>query len=200
MKFGIIAGAAFVVSLVGATVAGIAMTEPPVDEHGTSADSLSDSTSHVADTSHVPEDTSSNQTDSHGTEEEPADSSSHEPPTEHGDSVSSDSTVSHDADTTTEVLPQPAEPDVNELVLPPESIETRRQESAMRIARILAAMRPRDAAAVLQHMTDQEIVDILRYFNSRKAGAVLAGLSEERAAAISRKLLTLCDGCGGDEG
>ena len=84
--------------------------------------------------------------------------------------------------------------------IPPESLEARRQESAQQIARILSAMKADEAAAVLKHMTDEEVVNILRYFNTRKAAGVMAGLSETRAAAISRRLLLSCEGCGGPNG
>ncbi len=63
------------------------------------------------------------------------------------------------------------------------------EESVRQTARIFSAMRASNAAAVLVHLTDDEIVGILKFFNARKAAAVLSEFSEERAASISRMLL-----------
>ena len=64
-----------------------------------------------------------------------------------------------------------------------------REESARQLARVFSAMRAQDAAAVLEHMSNDEVIDVLRFLNSRAAGAVLSALDDARAAELSRELL-----------
>lgn len=80
---------------------------------------------------------------------------------------------------------------------PPKRTQEEREQAAIQLARIVSAMRPDDAAAVLKHMSDDEVIDVLKNLNARQAAGVLAGLSAVRAAAISQRLLTRCERCGG---
>ena len=64
-----------------------------------------------------------------------------------------------------------------------------REEAARQLARMFTAMRAQDAAAVLQHMTNAEVIGVLRFLSARQAGAVLSALDRERAAELSRELL-----------
>lgn len=73
------------------------------------------------------------------------------------------------------------------------------EESVRRLARIFSAMRSREAADVLKHLDDAEIVSILSFLNSRKAAGVLSALSEERAAAVSRILMSRRSGKAGSQ-
>ncbi len=68
-------------------------------------------------------------------------------------------------------------------------------QSIRYLSRIFANMRPDDAAGVLRHLPNEEVAGILRFFNSRVAAGILSGLSEERAAEISRLLLHGCEKC-----
>lgn len=58
--------------------------------------------------------------------------------------------------------------------------------SPARIAKIFAAMPARDAAKVMQEMSDDDIHVILGAMNDRQAAAILAGFPAERVARISR--------------
>jgi len=58
-----------------------------------------------------------------------------------------------------------------------------------RIAKIFAAMSPKDAARVLQQMDDTDVQTVLSGLNERQAAAILSGFPAERAAAISRASL-----------
>jgi hypothetical protein len=62
-------------------------------------------------------------------------------------------------------------------------------DGAGQVARIFAAMQPRDAAAVLGHMSNREIEQILMGMPARQAAAVLTNLEPDRAAALSRAVL-----------
>lgn len=55
-----------------------------------------------------------------------------------------------------------------------------------RIAKIFAAMSPRDAARVLEQLDDTDVQTVLSGLNDRQAAAILAGFTPARAAAISR--------------
>lgn len=63
------------------------------------------------------------------------------------------------------------------------------EDGAGQVARIFAAMQPRDAAAVLGHMSNREIEQILMGMPARQAAAVLTNLEPDRAAALSRAVL-----------
>lgn len=58
------------------------------------------------------------------------------------------------------------------------------------VARVLAAMKPPQAAKVLSQLSDDEVEGILRAVGPRQAADFLANLSVERAGVLSRRLLT----------
>lgn len=60
---------------------------------------------------------------------------------------------------------------------------------ADQLARIFAAMQPRDAARVLSHLRDNEIRDVLTLMAPRQAAAVLSNMEPGRAAVLSRSVL-----------
>jgi hypothetical protein len=64
-----------------------------------------------------------------------------------------------------------------------------REASARQLARVFSSMRAQDAAAVLKHMSDDEVIDVVRFLNSRTAAQVLSALDDARAAELSRKIL-----------
>lgn len=57
------------------------------------------------------------------------------------------------------------------------------------VARVLAAMKPPQAARVLSQLSDDEVEGILRAVGPRQAADFLANLSVERAGVLSRRLL-----------
>ena len=58
-----------------------------------------------------------------------------------------------------------------------------------KLAKIFAAMRPREAALVLDQMQDGEIQAVLGFLGDRQAAAILGSLPPERVAAISRAVI-----------
>ena len=58
-----------------------------------------------------------------------------------------------------------------------------------RLARIFAAMRPDQAARVLEQMTDAEIRLLLSHLRERQAAAIMSSISPERAAVISSAVI-----------
>lgn len=72
---------------------------------------------------------------------------------------------------------------------PPAGEPAQLSESARRLGKVFAAMRPADAAAVLQQLTDAEARDVLLAMPDRAAGAILTQFEPGRAASISSGLL-----------
>jgi flagellar motility protein MotE (MotC chaperone) len=62
-------------------------------------------------------------------------------------------------------------------------------ESSATVARILAAMKPKDAQAILAHLDDDQIEGLLRSLPVRQSAAMLSLLESQRAATMSRRLL-----------
>ena len=62
-------------------------------------------------------------------------------------------------------------------------------EGIQRMARIFTAMKPKDAAAVLERMTDLEVRGVMLQMGDRPAAAILSVFDPERAAALSQIVL-----------
>jgi len=62
-------------------------------------------------------------------------------------------------------------------------------EGIRRMARIFGAMKPQEAAAVLQRMSDEEVRGVMLQMGDRPAAAILSVFDPERAAALSRVVL-----------
>ena len=62
-------------------------------------------------------------------------------------------------------------------------------EASRKLAKIFEAMKPADAAAVLQGMENSEVRGILLSMDERQAGAILGGFEADRAAALSQLVL-----------
>lgn len=62
-------------------------------------------------------------------------------------------------------------------------------EGIQRMARIFTAMKPKEAAAVLERMTDLEVRGVMLQMGDRSAAAILSVFEPERAAALSRIVL-----------
>ena len=62
-------------------------------------------------------------------------------------------------------------------------------QGAMQLARMFSSMKPVDAAAVLQELTDNEVDAILRHMQGRLAGQILGEFEPARAALLSRTVL-----------
>lgn len=67
-------------------------------------------------------------------------------------------------------------------------------QTAERLSKIFAQMKPAEAAEVLSHLSDGEIERILIGIRERDAAAILGQLEPERAASVSRRVLQ-----GGDD-
>ncbi len=63
-----------------------------------------------------------------------------------------------------------------------------------KVSRIFAAMPPKDAAKVLEQLSDTEVTEILRSLSEKQAAGIMQFLPPARAAAISKLALK-----GGDE-
>ncbi len=89
--------------------------------------------------------------------------------------------------------PTPHRPDSPApVVQPPRHIEPDPAALAAaykQVARVLAAMKPPQAAKVLTQLSDDEVEGILRAVGPRQAADFLANLSVERAGVLSRRLL-----------
>jgi MgtE intracellular N domain len=88
----------------------------------------------------------------------------------------------------------------SEEIAPPDDPETRpsisdgaramlESEGAKKLAKIFGAMKPKDAAAVLQQMEDEEVEAILHNMSDRLAAKVLEAFDPARAAELSRVVL-----------
>lgn len=62
-------------------------------------------------------------------------------------------------------------------------------EGIRRMARIFTAMKPKDAAAVLERMTDTEVQGVMLQMGDRAAAGILSVFDPERAAALSQIVL-----------
>ncbi len=62
-------------------------------------------------------------------------------------------------------------------------------EGIRRMARIFTAMKPKDAAAVLERMTDAEVQGVMLQMGDRAAAGILSVFDPERAAALSQIVL-----------
>ncbi|MEO8633729.1 MAG: hypothetical protein ABI587_00490 [Gemmatimonadales bacterium] len=58
------------------------------------------------------------------------------------------------------------------------------------VARVLSAMKPPEAAKVIAFLTDDEVEGLLRSVGPRQAADFLTNIPKERAAVLSRRLLT----------
>ncbi len=62
------------------------------------------------------------------------------------------------------------------------------------VSRILVNMKPKDAAVILGHLSDDHVEGILRSVGVRQAAALLTALPPERAAVMSRRLIERAPG------
>lgn len=58
------------------------------------------------------------------------------------------------------------------------------------VARVLSAMKPPEAAKVIAFLSDDEVEGLLRSVGPRQAADFLTNIPKERAALLSRRLLT----------
>ena len=72
----------------------------------------------------------------------------------------------------------------------PDDGEDERDAGARRLAKIFAVMDAGEAASVLRQLSDEEIEAVLRRMSERNAAPILEAFPPERAAALSRVLLT----------
>jgi len=57
------------------------------------------------------------------------------------------------------------------------------------LSRIYSAMKPSEAAEVLSHLGEEDVIGILSKFGARQAAQILGAMPRERAAALSQRLL-----------
>jgi flagellar motility protein MotE (MotC chaperone) len=57
------------------------------------------------------------------------------------------------------------------------------------LSRIYSAMKPVEAAEVLSHLGEEDVIGILSKFGARQAAQILGAMPRERAAALSQRLL-----------
>jgi hypothetical protein len=122
---------------------------------------------------------------------------------EGGDSVTVASAAEHVEETVADssvVLPAGEAVDLSEdlpvssdIGAPPAAGSTAADEPKMepaRLAKVFASMQAREAARVLEHLNDSEIQVILAGVGNREAAAILSNLTPERAAVISRAVIS----------
>lgn len=172
MNKNIIMGAAAGLLLgVGGGTAFVVMTKPDSPPAGVhmAADSLAaDSSAHAlaGDSAHATTDSSA----AHVVASSPADAG-HAPATAsaHGESGE----------------PAPATPPQTRSAASPA-----RDSTSVRLGRIFGAMKPEDAAAVLSRLDDAEVKAVLFQLSDRKAAEILARFPGDRAANLTKTLLT----------
>ena len=121
-----------------------------------------------------------------------ADSSGHATP---GDSAGAPAADAHGAAETSHAqtpLPQTAAPAP---VGPPQPRTAvtpipRADSVSVRLARIFGAMKPEEAAAVLAKLEDGDVKAVLFQLSDRKAAEILARFPGERAATLTKTMLT----------
>ena len=64
--------------------------------------------------------------------------------------------------------------------------DTAREASQKRVAKVFTSMDAKQAAKVLEHMTDNDVQIILGYVGPRPAAAIMAELPPERVAILSK--------------
>lgn len=57
------------------------------------------------------------------------------------------------------------------------------------VARVLSNMKPTDAAAIVAHLSDDQLDGVLRQLGVRQAASLMGALPVERAAAMSRRMI-----------
>ncbi len=68
--------------------------------------------------------------------------------------------------------------------------EAAREAARDRLAKMFTAMEPKGAAAVLERLDDEEAARVLGAISERQAGKILEYFTPQRAAGVSRALLT----------
>jgi hypothetical protein len=90
-----------------------------------------------------------------------------------------------DGQTASPSFSEPAENPVPPPIDPTELIN----EGPARLAKIFGAMEPKDAAAVLENLSDIEVESILLTMSDRKVAGILGEFAPERAASLSRVVM-----------
>jgi hypothetical protein len=94
------------------------------------------------------------------------------------------------ADTTTESPPDLATAELTPVEMAASAREAIGVPEALeRLGKIFMAMKPRDAAAVLEHLNDQEVEAILFQLREKNAAQILGNFPPDRAAVLSRSVL-----------
>ncbi|MFN0181403.1 MAG: magnesium transporter MgtE N-terminal domain-containing protein [Gemmatimonadales bacterium] len=62
-------------------------------------------------------------------------------------------------------------------------------ERAKAVAKVVAAMKPKEAIGILERLTDDEVERIVRQLNPKQMAALLGAMPTERAALLGRRLL-----------
>lgn len=108
----------------------------------------------------------------------------------------------HDAATPTDVAnaasPQPNAPGADGHATPDAATSTPAKRSASaeadstfaRLSRIFGAMKPADAAVVLEKLDDASVRMLLLNLSDRKAAAILSSMPGEKAAMVTRTMLS----------
>jgi hypothetical protein len=128
-----------------------------------------------------------------------APAASHATAQQAADSTAQDSTT-HDSTTTAPAVHgTPAKADSAPAHADASPVESTVADSVQRaqvrrIARIFAAMAPREAAKVLQQLNDEDVSVIVASLNEKQAAAILMAFPPERAATISRGQLRTAQG------
>lgn len=159
----------FVIALAGASGAKFFMTKPPVAKVADSAVTAGDSAKPAA--------ADSTRTDTAVTAAAPV-----APP---GDTlpVPIAKAAAKDSASAKSAAPAGAAP------TPTPQSDSAAKEPERRLAKVFTSMDAKQAAKVLEHMSDGDVQVILGYVGTRQAAAILAELPPERVAAISKQTI-----------
>lgn len=72
---------------------------------------------------------------------------------------------------------------------PPPATAADSLRAVKQLGKILTSMKPADAAKIVEHMSDEQVEEIVRTLPVKVTAALLSKLPVERAAALSRRLL-----------
>jgi hypothetical protein len=181
MKAPVVFALTFVTALVGATGAKVMMTKPA--PRPPAADSVaSDSTKRDSTK------TDSTSTDSSKAVRPDTAAVPLRPPSPPADTIAKSPVTAQAVQAVQPTQPQPQQAAQPAQTVAPISgpLDTTVRESERRLAKVFIAMDPKQAAKVLEHMSDNDVHVILGYVGPRQAASIMAALPPERVATLSK--------------
>jgi flagellar motility protein MotE (MotC chaperone) len=170
MKPVLVFALSFVAATAASTGAKVVMTKPAAKPHVAADSTRADSTH--ADSTHAD-----------STKAEPAKSSTDTAVVASGAPVTPPADTAHPAPP---AQPSKLEAAVQQATQAAAKSDTAAVESEKRIAKVFTSMDAKQAAKVLEHMTDSDVKVILGYVGVKQAAQILSALPPERVANLSK--------------